>query len=286
MTDQTISPAAVIGAVSLTVSDLDRSLTFYQNRLGLTLLERSAASARLGAGEAALLHLTEVKGARKPPRTTGLYHFAVLLPSRYELAQALRRLAETETSLQGGADHGVSEALYLADPDGTGIELYADRAQDEWPRDEDGQLDMGTDALDVDGLVDLLEVDPRPWAGMPAGTRVGHVHLQVSNLARAEVFYTGVLGFKLMQRYGSAAAFLSAGGYHHHIGINTWAGAGAPPPPTGSAGLRWFEVVLPSPAEVQAAAARLQAAGINAEALDGGLLVKDPSENGVLLRAA
>ncbi len=274
---------AVIGAVSLTVGDLDRSLDFYQNRMGLKLQRREGQQAWLGSGDDTWLALAAVSGARRPARATGLYHYAVLLPSRVELAQALRRLAETGASVQGAADHGVSEAIYLSDPDGTGIEIYRDRPPAEWTRAGDGSLDMVTEELDIDGLIGELEGLPPEWAGMPPGTRVGHVHLQVANLPRAEVFYTGVLGFKLVQRYGSAAAFLSKGGYHHHVGLNTWAGQGLPPPPPGSAGLRWFEVRAGSPAELEQAAARARAAGITPEERPEGLFLTDPSQNGILL---
>lgn len=280
-----ISPAAQIGAVALTVSDLDRSLDFYTNKMGFKLQERAEGTARLSAGGETLLALTERPGARKMPRTTGLYHFAVLVPTRFHLAQALRSLAEGEAAFQGAADHGVSEALYLADPDGSGIEIYVDRAAADWPRDAEGALQMGTAELDLDGLLAELQADPRSWNGLPEATRVGHVHLHVSNLARSEVFYTGVLGLKLMQRYGSAAAFLSAGGYHHHVGINTWAGAGAPPPPPDSVGLRWFSLRLPDSAALEQVAARVRAAGLPLEERPEGLFLTDPSGNGIILAA-
>ncbi len=279
----TTTSRAVIGAVALTVGDLERSLDFYQNKMGLKLQRREGRQAWLGTGEDAWLALEAAPGARKPPRTTGLYHYAVLLPARVELAQALRRLAETGANIQGAADHGVSEAIYLADPDGNGIEIYRDRARDEWVRDADGNLEMGTDELDIDNLIGELEGLPPEWAGMPPGTRVGHVHLHVSNLPRAEVFYTGVLGFQLMQRYGTQAAFLSKEGYHHHVGINTWAGAGAPPPPPGSAGLRWFQIHAGSAEELEQTAARARAAGGAVEERPEGLFLTDPSQNGILL---
>jgi len=279
----TTTSRAVIGAVALTVSDLERSLDFYQNKLGLTLQRREDGQAWLGSGEDTWLALTAAPGARKPPRTTGLYHYAVLLPARVELAQALRRLAATGAHVQGAADHGVSEAIYLADPDGNGIEIYRDRLRSEWSRAENGTLTMGPAELDIDNLIGELEGLPEAWPGMPPGTRVGHVHLHVANLPRAEVFYTGVLGFKLMQRYGAQAAFLSKEGYHHHVGINTWAGAGAPPPPPGSVGLRWFEIHAGSAEELEQPAARAKAAGLPGEERPEGVLLRDPSQNGILL---
>ena len=163
-----------IGIVSLTVSDLSRSVDFYQNALGLTLIDQNDGTAHLGSGTDTWLELVEIPGARKQRATTGLYHYAVLLPSRLELAQTLRRMALREAPIEGAADHGVSEALYLHDPDGTGIEIYRDRPRDEWPQDEQGRLSMGTDPLDLDRLLDELEGLPEDWPGMPAGTRVGH----------------------------------------------------------------------------------------------------------------
>jgi catechol 2,3-dioxygenase len=196
------------------------------------------------------------------------------------LARALRRLVATDTVLQGAADHFVSEALYLADPDGNGIEIYRDRPRQQWPF-VDGQLRMGADPVDFDNL--LAERDDEPGAPLAAGTTIGHVHLHVSRLDAAERFYVGVLGFDLMQRYGPSALFVSAGGYHHHIGVNTWAGVGAPPPPSGAIGLRHFVVALPDRAALDATVARVRAAALPVEILDGAALVRDPSSNAILL---
>jgi catechol 2,3-dioxygenase len=221
----------------------------------------------------------------RPPHTTGLYHFALLLPSRVDLAQSLRHLVASRYPLQGAADHGVSEALYLADPDGNGIEIYVDKPRNAWPWLE-GQLQMVTDPLNVE---DLLSSYASSWNGLPEGTRIGHVHLQVADLGEAERFYSGLLGFDLMQRFGHSALFFSAGGYHHHSGVNTWAGVGASAPPPGAVGLRHFAVHLPNEAALAHAAERLEAAGIALEhAPPNGytakaLLLKDPSDNGVLL---
>lgn len=284
MSDE-LPAATYIGAVCLTVKDLERSIRFYQDQMGMSVLSREDGKAALGAGPETIVRLVENQAAKpKPPHTTGLYHFAVLLPSRLELAQELRRLAVTEAPIEGAADHGVSEAVYLHDPDGTGIEVYSDRPREAWTRNEQGMINMGTDPLDIDGLLDQLEGLSPAWPGMPVGTRMGHVHLQVANLPKAEIFYTGILGFKLMQRYGSAAAFLSAGGYHHHVGINTWAGAGAPPPPADSVGLRYYEVVLPNKEDVLRVANRVKEASIPVEEREGGWFLRDPSQNGILLK--
>lgn len=283
---QTIAPATTVGEVQLVVSNLERSVTFYQNALGFRVLDRQEGRAVLGAGSRRLLTLVEQPGVKPAPRTTGLYHLAVLLPDRRSLARLLYHMAETEVPVQGASDHGVSEALYLADPDGNGIELYRDREREEWPLDEVGKMEMGTEELDIDDLVMELQDGLTPWEGLPDGTRIGHVHLRVRNIPEAEAFYTGILGFQLTQRYGSAASFVSAGGYHHHIGFNTWQSAGAPPPPPTATGMRWFELLLPDTTALEAVRARLSAAGITVDAQDEGVLVRDPSGNGILLRVA
>ncbi len=238
-----IDPGARIGAVHLRVADLDRLAAFYQACLGLEVRARETATARLGTESAELLVLHEDRSARRVTGTTGLYHFAILVPSRPDLARALKRLVDTSTRLQGAADHGVSEALYLADPEGNGIEIYRDRPRVEWPFVA-GRLQMTTEPLDVQGLI--AEADA---AGerMAAGTTMGHVHLCVSDLAATEQFYAETLGFDLMQRFGQSAAFFSAGGYHHHIGANIWTSAGAPAPPPDALGLDYFEIVVPTP---------------------------------------
>ena len=286
MAIETIAPATSIGELQLTVADLGRSIQFYQDRLGFRLLNRDKGQARLGTGTHGLINLMEKPAAR--PRSqrgmTGLYHFAVLLPDRRSLARLLYQMAETEVQVQGAADHGVSEALYLSDPDGNGIELYRDRRRAEWPADDLGKLQMGTEELDVDDLIMELKDGVLPWTGVPDNTVIGHVHLHVRDLQEAEQFYNRVLGFQVMQRYGSGALFVSAGGYHHHIGLNTWAGTGAPPPPPDVAGLVWFEVRLPDSAAFEALKGRLKEAGVASEDLNGGMLVKDPSQNGILFK--
>jgi catechol 2,3-dioxygenase len=268
-----------IGDVQLTVSNLERSVAFYTDRLGFKVHARERDRAHLGAGGDDLLVLSQVPEAPRVRGTTGLYHFAVLVPTRSDLARALRRLAETDTVLQGFADHGASEALYLADPDGNGIEIYRDRPRADWPS-VGGRLRMGADPLDID---DLLSEPVQPGWELAANTVMGHVHLHVSDLAEAEAFYVSVLGFDLMQRYGPGALFVSSGGYHHHVGLNTWAGVGAPPPPPGAIGLRHFTVRLPDREAWDLVASRLASAGIRGVEQDGGLLVRDPAQNAILL---
>lgn len=277
-----LDPRLRLGAVSLTVRDLSRSIDFYTERIGLAAIARDGGEAKLGAPgapERPLLHLVEDRDAQPRGGKTGLYHFALLEPSRAALARSLRRLAETGTQLSGAADHGVSEALYLSDPDHIGIEIYRDRTREEWPR-RNGELAMTTDPLDLREL--LAAFDPQT---PPGGTTMGHVHLHVARLEEAQRFYVEVLGFETMQRYGGQALFVSAAGYHHHVGLNTWQGAGAPPPPPHSTGLRHFEIELPGDA-VTALAQRLSAAAVPFERKGSGLLLRDPSANGIAIVSA
>ena len=279
-----IHPDTTVGPVDLAVADLGRAEQFYREVLGFRQLDRADGRLTLTAdGAAPLLTLHEQPGARpKPRRATGLYHFAILTPSRRDLARSLRRLAEMQWPLSGASDHLVSEALYLDDPDGNGIEIYRDRPRDEWPR-SGGRIQMATDPLDFDGVIGELEGDDRPWDGLAPGTTIGHVHLHVADLRAAEAFYHGVLGFDIITNYGGSALFVSAGGYHHHLGLNTWAGVGAPPPPPDAAGLRHFAVVLPNADALEQVAARVRDSSLAIEQTGAGLLIRDSSQNGVML---
>lgn len=241
---------------------------------------------RLGVGDKPLIELAHRPGA--PPRrpgTTGLFHLAILVPSRLDLAQAVRRLAAAGWSLTGASDHLVSEALYLDDPEGNGIEIYRDRERAEW-RYAGDELRMATLPLDLDRLLEELPGAGQQQATAPAGTRIGHVHLQVGDLAAAEAFYQGILGFDVTVRSYPGALFVSAGGYHHHIGLNTWAGHGAPPPPFGARGLDSFEVMLPTTEELERIDRNLSGAGIEARRETSGLFVSDPASNNMWLRTA
>ena len=278
----TMHPATAIDSVHLTISNLDRSVRFYETQLGFTVHRRENRTAWLGAGQDDVLVLTADERAPRVRGTTGLYHFAVLVPSRLELARSLRRLVETDTVMQGFADHGVSEALYLADPDGNGIEIYRDRPRADWPF-AGGRLRMGTDPLDIDDLLRELESVSNAWTGLAEGTTIGHVHLHVSRLPEAERFYVDGLGFEVMQRYADTALFVAAGGYHHHIGLNTWAGVGAPPPPGGAIGLRHFVIHLAEQAALHDVEQRLRAAHVAVDAADMSLQVRDPAQNLILL---
>lgn len=280
--------ATTLGPAHLFVSDLQRSVVFYAETLGFTQAagpaDNGEAALTVGDDPTPVLRLTELRGARrKPARSTGLYHVAILTPSRLDLARSLYHLAVARYPLQGASDHLVSEALYLADPDGNGLEIYRDRPRAEWPHDGD-QLLMDTIALDLGALLEEAAADPRPWTGLALGTRVGHVHLHVAHLEPAIAFYREIIGLDLMIQLGGSAAFMSAGGYHHHLGLNTWAGVGAPQPPSDAVGIRIWDMLLPEHSDLDAVIARLEAAGMAYEReTDGAIVTRDPSGNALRL---
>src|ERR671932_146989 len=232
-----------MGPVHLTVSDLERSLEYYRRVVGLDVLEQGAGSASLGADSTELLGLVEQPGAQPSDGYTGLYHFALLAPDRPSLARWLVHAVRDQVPLTGLSDHYVSEAIYLRDPDRHGIEIYADRPRELW----EGRVGerMTTEPLDVKDLLGEADGD---FDGLPAGTTMGHVHLKVASIPQTVAFYRDVLGFDLVVERVPQAAFLSAGGYHHHVGANTWESAGASPPPEGSATLRHATIVVPDTA--------------------------------------
>jgi catechol 2,3-dioxygenase len=277
-----IADDATVGAVHLTVADLERSLDYYRSQIGLAVREQGGGEASLGTSERELLALVEEPGARPSDGYTGLYHFALLLPERIHLAAWLAHAARDRVGLTGMSDHFVSEALYLRDPDGHGIEIYWDRPRAVW----EGQVSerMTTLPLDVDSILDELD-DPAtaPFDGLPDGTVMGHVHLKVAEVASTVGFYRDVLGFALMAQLGPMAAFLAAGGYHHHLGSNTWESAGAPPPPDGSAALRHATILLPDSAERDRVVARIEHAGLDLADDGDDPLVRDPSGNALVL---
>jgi catechol 2,3-dioxygenase len=269
-----------MGPVELTVSDLERSLDYYRDAIGLGVREQGAGRASLG-GDSDLLVLEEVPGAQPAPRNTGLFHFALLVPERRDLATWLAHAIREEVPLTGVSDHFVSEALYLTDPDEHGIEIYADRPREVW----EGQVArMTTEPLDLENLLgELADPETEPFEKLPGGMVMGHVHLQVAEIPETLRFYRDLLGFDLMASYGSQAAFLSAGGYHHHLGANTWNSAGAAPPPEGSAALRRATIVLPDSETRDEVVRRVADDGQEPEDTPEGPVVRDPSGNRLLL---
>lgn len=245
-----VTPDTEIGAVALRVANLERMRQFYAETIGLTEIEADGDRVTLGSpgDRRPLVRLISAPDAPpRPARTTGLFHLAVLMPDRLELARSLNRVLATGWRLSGASDHLVSEALYLEDPEGNGIEIYRDRARSEWRTTADGQLAMATLPLDLRDVIGELDRQGAEATNRVAsGTKIGHVHLNVADLEAAESFYSGELGFAVMVRGYPGALFVAAGGYHHHLGLNTWNGVGAPPPPEGSLGLDHYELLIPS----------------------------------------
>jgi catechol 2,3-dioxygenase len=268
-----------LGAVALTVTDLDRSVAWYEAALGLHLHRHDADGgvAALGAGEDDVLVLHEDAAATQPPRrSSGLYHYALLFPTREELARVALRLAATGTPIQGASDHGTHEAIYLPDPDGNGIELAADRPRERWPSPEEEFSRGGPMPLDLDALLATVEgEEPPAGSRVRPGLRVGHLHLHVGDLAQALAFYRDAIGFDVWAMMPTAA-FVSAGGYHHHLGLNTWRGVGAAPQGPGVVGLRHWTIVLDAVDDVAEVRARLREAGRQAHDVAGGFAVADP----------
>lgn len=274
-------PNVYVSKLNLKVLDLIRSLAFYQDILGFQILEKSEKRAILTAdGKTALLEIEQPDDViPKQPRTTGLYHFALLLPSRSDLGSVLKHLLKLKYPLQGGSDHLVSEALYLADPDGNGIEIYVDRSPSQW-KWNNGEVEMSTDPIDVDGL---LAEGRDEWNKLPEDTIMGHIHLHVAELERTKEFYCQGLGFEVVCNYGNQALFISSGGYHHHIGLNVWNGIGAPQPSEKSVGLIDYTIVYPNEEERDNASQRLQDLGYNVAIEQEIYVTKDPSGNKIHL---
>jgi len=275
-TPQPLATDLTLGSVELSVGDLKRSVNFHQNVLGLRVLETGNGTARLGAGQRTLLILHERPGAPPAPRSTpGLYHFALLLPSRADLARWVKHAAAQGVRV-GQADHLVSEAFYLTDPDGHGIEVYRDRPRDAWAW-QGSEVQMASDPIDIQGLLSEPGAD-EPWTGAPNGTVMGHVHLRVTDVPATEAFYAGTLGFDVAARW-PGALFVSVGGYHHHFGLNAWHSQGGASAPAGSAKLERVHVILPDANAVQTVAERLARAAHAFTREDDALNVRDPSGN-------
>lgn len=277
-----IASETAVGAVHVVVADLGRSLGYYADAVGLVAIERGAGCARIGVGDRVLLVLEEQPEARPVTGYTGLYHFALLVPERMDLARWLAHAARERVPLVGLADHFVSEALYLTDPDGHGIEIYWDRPREVW----EGRVAerMTTEPLNAADLLGELDDPARePFEALAPGTVMGHVHLKVADINETVAFYQDVLGLGLMARLGRRAAFFGAGGYHHHIGANTWESAGAPAPPADAARLRHLTILLPDSAERDALRARLEASDVVTRDTERGPMCHDPSGNTILL---
>lgn len=281
-------PAATrLGPVHLTVTDLARSVQFYEDVVGLTeqwrgRTDTDESAVALGAGGEPVVVLVEQPTATPPRRTSGLYHVALRYPTRESLGHLVRRLVETKTPVQGASDHGTHEAIYLPDPDGNGLELEWDRPRPQWPPMAEEFSRGGPQPLDVEATV--ATTGSSPTEARSPGVDVGHLHLHVGSVATAEEYYRDVLGLSLIAALPSAI-FMSAGGYHHHLGANIWNGAGAPPAPAGSVGLRRWSVVVPGADDLAAAAERVERAGGHRAVTDedGALVIADPSGNAVVV---
>ena len=273
----TTLPATLnLGAVDLTVKDLDRAVAWYQRSLGLRVHSHEATTATLGDGTVTTVILHEDPQARPAGRHAGLYHYALLYPSREELARAAARLALTQTPIEGASDHRTHEAIYLPDADGNGIELAADRPRDAWPKDLG--YAGGPAALDFRALMATI-ADEEPTTHVQPGLRMGHLHLHVGDIDQGLAFYRDQLGFEVQANLGSAA-FVSAGGYHHHLGFNVWRGQGVGPAPEHTVGLRHWTIELPQD-ELDAVRARVES-----EPLENGFLVRDPWGTAVAFTSA
>lgn len=270
-----VSPT--VGYVELIVSNLERSLQFYETVIGFKVLERTQTKASLTTdGKTTLLSLLEDKNAvPKPKRTTGLFHFAILVPTREDLALVLKHLIETEYPLHGASDHLFSEAIYLADPDHNGIEIYADTDAKGWKRDTNGYYIAGTYPLNTKGL--LSEMKTNQWNGLPSDTIIGHIHLQVADIDASEKFYVDALGFEIVGK-DQQMLFVSKNNYHHHIGLNTWGGVGLSKPPQDSLGLKHFSIHLKNE-EIENAKVNLEKLGFSYDETETGIFVTDPSGN-------
>src|SRR6478672_2065895 len=264
-----------IGAVGLIARDIDRQTNYYRDLLGLTVIERSGTLARLGVGGVTLIEIEQRPGAKLDDSAqAGLYHTAFLMPTRQDQARWIMHIARNQVPISGASDHGVSEAFYLDDPEGNGIEVYNDRPRERWNW-EKGLVTMVTKQLDIEAILREVDRATATYPEAPAGLRIGHIHLRVGNTEKAEQFYRGALGLDLTRRRGGAT-FMSSGGYHHHVGANVWHSDGAGPRDPGRAGLVWFSVELADARTLSAAVARLKSANTPLHDTAGGVETADP----------
>lgn len=274
------APHTYTGEVHLNVMNLNRSIRFYKEVIGFQVLDETATTAVLTAdGKKPLLIIEQPENVTpKEPRKSGLYHFALLLPERADLGNIIKHFVANKVAI-GASDHKVSEALYLSDPDGNGIEIYTDRDPSEWSW-ENGEVAMSTDPLDGESVV--AESAGKSWEGLPAGTLMGHIHLHVANLSETEEFYNA-LGFEVACNY-PGALFMSTGKYHHHLGLNIWNGEGAPQPSESSVGLQSFTLIYPNEVVLHEAIEKVKMLNKQVESGENGFVVNDPSGNRILLR--
>lgn len=282
-TSYALTRPAYVDHSHLVVTDLALVSRYYQSMIGLKLIEKTASGEVLGVNGTPLLTLTTGKDVRTAPRNAaGLFHTAFLMPDRTELARWLRHAAHNNVALDGASDHLVSEAIYLSDPEGNGIEIYADRSHDVWKFHQDGQVEMATLGLDLQALYDSAPQDT--WAGMADGTALGHIHLQVGNIPEADTFYRDVLGLKIMARY-PGASFFATGDYHHHIAANIWNSRGAGVRTEAMTGLSDYALRFNDTAALDKAVAKLDELEIKSEKRDGGVFLRDPWGIGLKLSA-
>ena len=266
-----------IGRLHYNVSNLERASFFFEQALGMKTLEKTTRTITLGTeDDQALLVLHQVNNPLPRKKTTGLYHVAIRFPQREDLAKLIYHLVNNQVDLQGVGDHGVSEALYITGPEDMGIELSWDRDYEEWPIDEEGNLDMFTDELDVENLMMTIAGKSKKWTGFPAGTTIGHIHLKVAELNKTAEFYTA-LGLEITQEYGDQALFFASGDYHHHVGANTWESAGAGPLAPDTAGLNAFEIIFPDQTSLDNLATHLNKLEIPFKEEEGSIALVDPN---------
>jgi catechol 2,3-dioxygenase len=267
-----------IGCVNIVVRDLNRMTAYYRDLLGLAVQEQTPKSVKLGTGGVTLLELIHRPDALPDDqREAGLYHNAFLMPTRADLARWILHASKSRVPITGASDHDVSEAIYLDDPEGNGVEVYADRPREKWRRDG-SMIFQKTEALDIDAIVAEVDRATANYPSAPGGLRIGHIHLRVGDIAKAENFYCGALGFNVTRRR-NGASFVSSEGYHHHVAVNTWHSNGARERNNRRAGLGWFTVEVNDQPTMDGLKKRLVAAGIKMDALVGGFAALDPWGN-------